>query len=69
MPAPVSISVHVMHVVASNTRHRSQCYSISSEELERMEAKINHELSVRKRRKEMKIRKRRRKEKGTILKI
>ena len=40
-PAPVSISV--MQMVAGSSRHRSHRFSVSSEELEQMEAEINHE--------------------------
>ena len=36
--------ISVMQMVAG-TRHRSHHFSVSSEELEQMEAEINHELA------------------------
>ena len=43
-PAPVSSSV--MQMVAGSSQHRSHRFCVSSEELEKMEAEINHEQQI-----------------------
>ena len=45
-PAPVSIAISVMQMVAGSSQHMSHRFSVSSEKLEQTEVEISHELSV-----------------------
>ena len=43
---PSLVSISVLQMGAGSSRHRSHRFSVSSEELEKMEAEINRELSI-----------------------